>query len=163
MKFLTSNLSFYFKRILAFVIDSIIGIIVFYLIKKFGEKSISFLYNIFDKSVEYYASIVLQLPSLWLLGYYFLIIPLMESSKSKGTPGKRLFNLIVTDLEGNKIKFLKAFFRNILKLISIKPFFVVYIIALFITPKFKPIHDLFLQTKVESKKSIHNESTIYLR
>jgi uncharacterized RDD family membrane protein YckC len=46
---------------------------------------------------------------------YFVIMPMMESSKWQGTIGKRILKLQITDREGERITFLRAFWRNIMR------------------------------------------------
>ena len=45
--------------------------------------------------------------------FYFIVCAFLESSKWRGTPGKRILKLQITDKEGNPISFIRAFFRNI--------------------------------------------------
>lgn len=75
-------------------------------------------------------AVVAQLPNqddnpltvVIILGYYigwaFLVAALL-SSEWQGTPGKKLLGLIVTDEDGDRIGFGKAFYRVIAKNISI--------------------------------------------
>jgi uncharacterized RDD family membrane protein YckC len=52
----------------------------------------------------------------WFLVFlYFVVAPLMESSKWQGTIGKRILKLQITDKEGDRITFLRAFWRNIVR------------------------------------------------
>jgi uncharacterized RDD family membrane protein YckC len=46
---------------------------------------------------------------------YFVIMPMLESSKWQGTIGKRILKLQITDREGERITFLRAFWRNIMR------------------------------------------------
>jgi uncharacterized RDD family membrane protein YckC len=46
---------------------------------------------------------------------YFVLMPIMESSKWQGTIGKRILKLQITDKEGDRINFMRAFGRNIMR------------------------------------------------
>jgi len=52
---------------------------------------------------------------LLIAGAQILICAFMESSKWRGTPGKLIMKLQITDNAGNPISFGKAFIRNIIK------------------------------------------------
>jgi uncharacterized RDD family membrane protein YckC len=52
----------------------------------------------------------------WIAAFvYFVVMPLMESSKWQGTIGKRIMKLQITDREGDRVTFLRAFWRNIMR------------------------------------------------
>jgi uncharacterized RDD family membrane protein YckC len=72
----------------------------------------------------------------WLYSAYF------ESSDWQGTVGKKVMNLIVTDLQGNRISFGRASGRYFAKLVSgLIPFGIGYILA-GITEKKQALHDM---------------------
>ncbi len=72
----------------------------------------------------------------WLYSGYF------ESSEWQGTVGKKVMNLVVTDLQGNRISFARASGRYFAKLISgLIPFGIGYILA-GITEKKQALHDM---------------------
>jgi uncharacterized RDD family membrane protein YckC len=72
----------------------------------------------------------------WLYSAYF------ESSEWQGTVGKKVMNLVVTDLQGNRISFARASGRYFAKLISgLIPFGIGYILA-GITEKKQALHDM---------------------
>jgi uncharacterized RDD family membrane protein YckC len=52
------------------------------------------------------------------LGIFFLLAPLLEASRWRATPGKRILRLQVTDREGRRISFWRAFVRNILRTLT---------------------------------------------
>jgi uncharacterized RDD family membrane protein YckC len=56
---------------------------------------------------------------------YFVIMPLMESSKWQGTIGKRILKLQITDREGERITFLRAFWRNVMRSLVLYSYFFV--------------------------------------
>ncbi|MFC1735756.1 RDD family protein [Candidatus Hydrogenedentota bacterium] len=82
---------------------------------------------------------------LWLL-----YNPLFESSGMQATPGKMALSLIVTDMNGRRISFLRAFGRNLAKIVSVIPFSLGFLIAAF-TPKRQALHDMIAGTVVVVK------------
>ena len=56
--------------------------------------------------------------SLFIIFIGFLYFAGFESSTSQATPGKQAIGVKVTDLEGNRISFLRAAFRHILKIVT---------------------------------------------
>lgn len=75
---------------------------------------------------------------------------LMESSKMQGSIGKMALGLIVTDVNGGKLDFVKALVRNLCKIISDFTFTIGYIIA-GLTAKKQALHDLIAGTLVVRK------------
>lgn len=77
----------------------------------------------------------------------FLYFPLMESSKWQATLGKRAVGIIVTDLNGNRISFLKALGRTLGKILS---GIIVYIgfIMIAVTNKKQGLHDILANALV---------------
>lgn len=70
-----------------------------------------------------------------------------ESSTRKGTVGKQAMNLIVTDLEGNRISFAQATMRFLGKFPAAFPFFTGFLL-IFFTKKKQAFHDILAQTLV---------------
>lgn len=70
-----------------------------------------------------------------------LLFALFESSRLQATPGKLALGLVVTDMNGNRISFARAFGRNLAKMLSLLTILVGYILAGF-TPKKQALHDL---------------------
>lgn len=79
--------------------------------------------------------------------FYYAI---MESSKTQGSVGKMALGIKVTDLDGNRITFGKAFLRAIGKLISSSIMLIGYIMAAF-TEKKQGLHDMIANTLVVKK------------
>ncbi|MBL0741723.1 RDD family protein [Chryseolinea lacunae] len=75
---------------------------------------------------------------------------LMESSKYQGSVGKIVLGLKVTDLEGNKLDFGKAFVRNLCKVVSGLILCIGYIMA-GLTEKKQALHDMIASTLVVKK------------
>jgi uncharacterized RDD family membrane protein YckC len=77
----------------------------------------------------------------------FLYFPAMESSRYQGTIGKIYMKMIVADLHGNRISFLKAFYRNFFKFLLFFGF-----IAVFISKRNMALHDIIAGTIIIDKK-----------
>ena len=75
---------------------------------------------------------------------------LMESSKFQGTLGKMALGIKVTDMNGEKLDFVKAFVRNLCKIISNFTLLIGYIMAGF-TEKKQALHDMIASTLVVKK------------
>lgn len=93
-----------------------------------------------------------------MAGTYFIVamavqilyFTFMESSKAQATVGKMALGIKVTDLNGNKLDFGKAFVRNLCRLLSNFTFLIGYIIAAF-TEKKQALHDIIAGTLVVKK------------
>ena len=90
--------------------------------------------------------------AITLIFFSFLILPLLyfalfESSARQATPGKMVMGIFVTDLDGNRISFLKALGRTLAKVLSKAICYVGYIVALF-TARNQALHDLLANTLV---------------
>lgn len=98
------------------------------------------------------ASIGAMIGTYWLLAMCIQILyfSFMESSKFQATIGKMALGLIVTDLNGGKLDFTKAFIRNICKIISNVTLLIGYIMAGF-TEKKQALHDMIASTLVVKK------------
>jgi uncharacterized RDD family membrane protein YckC len=93
------------------------------------------------------AMIIAFMGSLWI----FILIGVLggwlynaycESSEWQATPGKKVLNLVVTDLEGNRVSFGRASGRFFSKIITgVIPFGVGYMMAGF-TEKKQALHDM---------------------
>lgn len=79
-------------------------------------------------------AIVVMFGTTWLYGAAF------ESSVWQATPGKRLVGIRVTDLQGGRVSFARAFFRNVGKQIS-SFLFLGYLLTIF-TARKQALHDL---------------------
>ena len=79
-----------------------------------------------------------------------LYFTLMESSSKQATVGKIVLGLKVTDVNGNKLDFVKALIRNVCKLISSFILCIGYIMAGF-TEKKQALHDMIASTLVVKK------------
>lgn len=72
----------------------------------------------------------------------WLYYALLESSEWQGTAGKKVLGLIVTDMNGQRVTFLRASGRHFAKIVtSLIPFCIGYIMAGF-TEKKQALHDM---------------------
>ncbi|MBB5440816.1 putative RDD family membrane protein YckC [Pedobacter sp. AK017] len=70
-----------------------------------------------------------------------------EASEKQAGLGKRLMNIRVTDLNGNRISLNRAYARNLAKLLSTAPFFFGYLYS-FLNKKLQCFHDIVSDTLV---------------
>ena len=84
-------------------------------------------------------------PSIILLKYVYG--SLAEASKTQGTIGKKLLNIKVTDLNGNRISLGRSFLRNSAKVLSVIPVFFGYLYS-FLNKKQQCWHDIAANTLV---------------
>ena len=89
-------------------------------------------------------------------GYFFYILVLLlgwvyfalqESSGRQATVGKQAMNLIVTDLQGNPLSFIRASWRFVAKVLAAIPVFTGFLLILF-TEKKQGLHDIIAKTLV---------------
>ena len=88
--------------------------------------------------------------SLWLI-FLWLYLAGMESSSKQATLGKMALGLQVTDLEGNRITFLRATGRMMAKLLSVMTLMIGYLMAAF-TEKKQGLHDIVADCLVIKRK-----------
>ena len=83
----------------------------------------------------------------WLYYAYF------ESSEIQATIGKHLLRIFVTDLNGDRLSFLRASWRWLARISCVLTFGIGYLLILF-TPKRQGLHDLFAKTTVLTRKEM---------
>lgn len=85
---------------------------------------------------------------LWMFVIvYVLYFAVFEGSSRQATPGKMLMGMFVTDINGNRISYLRAFGRSLGRILSLITCFVGYLVALF-TARNQSLHDLLAGTLV---------------
>jgi len=119
----------FFRRFIASVIDIFVIILFFVFVQ--------FILGIMD---GLFFNIIIFL----IVWNYFAF---QESSTRKGTVGKQAMNLIVTDLDGNKISFTQATIRFLGKFLAAVPFFAGFLL-IFCTRKKQALHDIIAKTLV---------------
>jgi uncharacterized RDD family membrane protein YckC len=119
----------FFRRFIASIID--VFVIILFIV------FIQFILGIMD---GFFFNIVVFL----MVWSYFAF---QESSTRKGTVGKQAMNLIVTDLDGNKISFMQATKRFLGKIPAAIPFCMGFLL-IFFTEKKQALHDIIAKTLV---------------
>lgn len=116
--------------------------------------------NEFDELIEAMTEgdivLLATLISAWIVASFALLAiriiygALMESSKYQATVGKLAMGIHVTDTNGSRLTFLKAFLRHIGKILSGWILFIGYLMAAF-TDKKQALHD-YLAGSIVVKK-----------
>jgi uncharacterized RDD family membrane protein YckC len=119
----------FFRRFIASLID-ILVILLFIVF-------IQFILGVMDGTF-------FNIAILFIVWNYFAF---QESSARKGTVGKQAMNLVITDLDGNKISYLRATERFLGKFLSTIFFFAGFLLILF-TDKRQALHDIIAKTVV---------------
>ena len=151
----------FWLRFVAYIIDSVIIYVVqsFVFIPVFGLLGISLgsqmgnVDNMSESEAVGMAGAIMAIGGVTFLltsAIAILYWALMESSKYQATVGKLAVGLTVTDMDGNKLEFGKAFIRNICKIISGMIMGIGYIMAGF-TEKKQGLHDIIANTLVLKK------------
>jgi uncharacterized RDD family membrane protein YckC len=83
-----------------------------------------------------------------ILGWLYFAV--MESSARQATIGKSIMNIYVTDLDGNRISFLRATGRYFAKFLSAIILLIGFIMAAF-TARKQALHDMIASTLVLSR------------
>lgn len=158
---MNSNYAGFWLRFVAYVIDFVIINVVqwFVFIPIFSLLGISFASQVGNVENMSEAEAVGMVGAMMALGGATFVLTtaiallywsLMESSKYQATVGKLALGLTVTDMDGNKLEFVKAFVRNICKIISGMIMGIGYIMAGF-TEKKQGLHDIIANTLVVKK------------
>ena len=83
---------------------------------------------------------------LWVL-VTFLYWPVLESTARRATVGKGLLGLVVADVDGGRLSFVRSLLRNLAKIISSIPFGIGFLLAAFTSRK-QALHDLITKAVV---------------
>lgn len=83
---------------------------------------------------------------LWVL-LSFLYWPVLESTPRRATVGKGLLGLVVADVDGGRLSFVRSLLRNLAKIISSIPFGIGFLMAAFTSRK-QALHDLITKAVV---------------
>jgi uncharacterized RDD family membrane protein YckC len=128
------NYATFWKRGAAYLVDSFIAGIAGFVL----QYTVAFLgYAIFPGATTLQKLLQLLLSTAIFLGYY--VWP--ESSSWQGTLGKRIFNLRVADLNGQRLSFLRSLGRNAGKVLSGFILGIGFLFCLW-TEKTQCLHDL---------------------
>lgn len=138
----------FWRRVLAYIIDTILLNIAVSVVGGFlglGMGASMMMLNPEQANGIYSSTIVLS--SLLSLVASWLYFALMESSKLQATVGKLAVGVIVTDLHGNRISFLRATGRYFAKILSGLILMIGYIMVAF-TERKQGLHDMLASTLV---------------
>jgi uncharacterized RDD family membrane protein YckC len=126
------------QRLLASVIDFFFIFLVYIFILL-----ISFIF-ILEKELRISVAVML-LPLIPVLKFLYGVLG--DCSAKQGTVGKRVLNIKVADMMGNRITFGRALGRNAAKIFSVIPFFFGYLYS-FLNKKQQCWHDIAAETLV---------------
>ena len=93
----------------------------------------------------------LAVPAYWLwlvVGFFYW--PVLESTAWRATVGKKMLGLVVGDVDGGGLNFVRSLLRNLAKIISSIPFGIGYLMAAF-TARKQALHDLITKAVVMRK------------
>ena len=158
---MNTNYAGFWLRLVAIIIDLIIlGVAQsFIIVPILAVMGLGFLGNMGEMDMSDSENIIGMIGAImamagtyWILATSIRILyfSFMESSKLQATIGKLALGLIVTDVNGGKLDFTKAFIRNLCKVISDFTCLIGYIIAGF-TEKRQALHDIIAGTLVVKK------------
>ncbi|MEX0772058.1 MAG: RDD family protein [Balneolales bacterium] len=116
----------FWKRLAALIVDYLIIILVYVIV--------------IIITAGYSGEVGRQYDMFYMI-FVWLYYALLESSEVRATLGKRALNLIVTDLEGNRISFLRATGRYFGKILSAFIFMIGFLMAGF-TQRKQALHDI---------------------
>jgi len=146
-----SNYAGFGKRLVAFIIDTIIFMVIFGILSSIlGAVGLNFMPDMSAMTPEEMlaggmgAMMGVQLISTLI---YILYYAFFESREKQATPGKMAMSLRVTTMNGGRLSFLHALGRNAAKIISQIILMIGYIMAAF-TGKKQALHDMIASTLV---------------
>jgi uncharacterized RDD family membrane protein YckC len=96
---------------------------------------------------------------IFFLVLEYLYYALMESSSLQGTLGKVALNIVVTDLDGNRISFGRASGRFFGRILSAMIFYIGFLMVAF-TPRQQALHDMLAGCLVIRKKPESEEESL---
>lgn len=152
----------FLQRVIATCIDMVFWYVLYNLVTVVIMGLIGFLFGLvtgYLGLVEYFASFntdnnLLELLDIINYSSAFIsiaIFSLFESCSWQSTPGKRFLKIIVTDIEGGRVLYRRALFRNILKVVIVLTLGIGYILILF-TKQRQALHDKISDTLVLKEK-----------
>jgi uncharacterized RDD family membrane protein YckC len=141
------NLASFGWRLLAYIIDYVIlSILMDYILKILALKGITFKIQSYN---DIFRLPISQLMTLQFITSITLIIynSICEASPMRGSIGKRIFKIVVVDVEGVRLSYLKALLRSVGKTVSIA-FLYLGFLSIFFTEHRQALHDLLAKTYV---------------
>ena len=142
------------QRILAFILDGMILLIVLGVIEAIGLPvfdDIGINEVVVDGSTEVQRQIQYSIPGIVItLALFWGYFVGFEVSKYEATPGKIAMALRVTDMEGRRVGVIRSTVRHFAKFLTIATLSIGFFIAIF-TRKRQTLHDLIAGCVVISK------------
>ena len=150
----------FWRRFGAYIVDSIvlavalvIVFVVLYLIGVPIVDTAAYTAETGDMSASASADFQLTpIAGIILLLVSVLYFPVLESSSLQASIGKLALGIKVTDLQGNRISFLRALGRNLAKIISVIILYIGFIMAGF-TARKQALHDMIAGCLVVAKSA----------
>ena len=129
----------FWRRLAAFMIDIIVAGILAYAVAVVGALLIGL------PSGERFDGVAVTIAAIWICTS-FVIVPwlywtLMERSSRQATLGKKVLGIIVIDIEGRRVAFVRGTVRYWAKLISFLLLLIGFVLAGF-TPRKQALHDI---------------------
>lgn len=139
----------FWRRLAAYIIDCIVAGIVAYSFAVVGALLIEL------PSGELLDGLALTIATMWIIACY-LVVPwlywtLMERSNRQATLGKMALGIIVTDIEGRRVTFVRGTVRYWAKVISFLTLLIGFMLAGFTSRK-QALHDIISNTLVVVKQ-----------
>ncbi len=150
-------------RVGAYFIDAILLFIVFYLIQTITgiDMGTNFSATLNDAAVAGGTQNASPLGSLISIAIGVGYFAGLESSNWQASVGKKMLGLVVIDINGNRISFLKAVGRYFAKILSALILLIGFIMVAF-TDKKQGLHDLIVGTLVvKGKPGEHSNAGVF--
>ncbi len=139
------NYAGFWRRVAAYLIDMVLLMIPYYILS--FALGINMMANMdpmsMDSEMPSGMTTLIVLLTILFFGYFAYF----ESSSYQATPGKMAMKIKVTDLQGGRISFLKALWRNVSKIFSSLILYIGYLMAGF-TQRKQALHDMIAGTLV---------------
>ena len=127
------------RRLIAYIIDCGVLGVVYYFLNKYILDSQTF-------AIQFGVCNIIAL-------FYF---SMLESSPRQATIGKSILKLKVCDMYGNRLPFIRALIRNLVRYVNMFIFAIGYLPILF-TKKQQGIHDMVARSLVVGEAESENE------
>ena len=112
--------------------------------------------NFLDWILIQLAIIPAALRGLMYYAFTLVYFAMQESGDEQATIGKRIMNLVVCDMNGEPISFLRALGRNFARIINMAILSLGYVTILF-TKKQQGVHDMIARTLVVDGKEYYDD------
>ena len=139
------NFKMFARRFCAYVIDMTI---------------VMLFVNFLDWILIQLAIIPAALRGLMYYAFTLVYFAMQESGDEQATIGKRIMNLVVCDMNGEPISFLRALGRNFARIINMAILSLGYVTILF-TKKQQGVHDMIARTLVIDRTEYYDDENEY--